>query len=321
MNDDDRSARLLREVFLAGFMSGLPAEDLALATARLAAAMDDVRLQEGEVLYREGELPAEHYFVVRGEVKLETPGAPTWTLGDRALVGTLDVTIGRPRSRTATATRDTHLLRQSAGDWLDMLEDNFEMTRAGVQGLAAGVHRLRLELGRIGPEHDGARSISHTDARRLDLVERVFALRKVDLFTGADVQALMSLAEIAREVEFAPGEAVFARGGSNEALVLVLAGQVTVSDAESTRRDAFGPYELVLGSAAVSAEDLGYQARADTAVRVLRIGHEDYFDVMEEHFLLARSAMKALAIERELLMNERGRRAASASPEPNAEMT
>ena len=253
MNDDDRSARLLREVFLAGFMSGLSVEDLATATARLAAV---------------------------------------------------------------TATRDTHLLRQSAGDWLDMLEDSFEMTRAGVQGLAAGVHRLRLELGRIGPEHDVARSTSHADALRFDLVERVFALRKVAIFTGADVQALMSLAEIARVVEFAPGETVFARGGSNEALILVLAGQVTVSDAESARRDTFGPYELVLGSAAVSAEDLGYQARADTAARVLRIGHEDYFDVMEEHFLLARSAMKALAIERELLMNECGRRAASAGLEP-----
>ena len=110
------SARLLREIFLAGFMAGLPAENVAWAASRLAGAMSDVRLRAGDVLYREGELAPDHFFVVEGEVSLETAGSPAWTLGSRSLIGTLDVTLDRPRSRTVTAVRDTHLFRVPAGD-------------------------------------------------------------------------------------------------------------------------------------------------------------------------------------------------------------
>jgi CRP-like cAMP-binding protein len=312
MTDEERSARLLREIFLAGFMSGLPPENVAWAASRLARAMEDVRLRAGDVLYRAGALANSHYFVVEGEVRLEAPGAPPWTLGARSLVGTLDVTLDRPRSRTVIATRDTHLLRVPAGDWLDLLEDNFDLTRGGVEGLATGVHTVRLELDELGLDEEPPRSIRSADAplRRLDLVERIFVLRGVPLFEKADVQSLTSLAELAREVDIAKGDAVFPNGVSNESMFVIVSGSVTASRGAVARHATFGPGMLVLGSTAVSANDLGYDVRADTATRALRIGHEDCFDVMEEHFLLARSAMKALAAEREQLMNERGERKA-----------
>ncbi len=309
------SARLLREIFLAGFMSGLPAENVAWAASRLAGAMSDVRLRAGDVLYREGELSPDHFFVVEGEVRLETAGSPAWTLGSRSMIGTLDVTLDRPRSRTVTAVRDTHLFRVPAGDWLDMLEDNFEFTRRAVQGLARSVHAARVELDELEDlgDDDGPRSMRRFEPPppRLGLIDRVFALRAVAIFAEADVQAVTTLADLAREVELPPGEIALTRGSPNDAILLVLSGEVTASRAESASRIRFGPGKIVLGSSAVSSDDLGYDARAEVATRALRIGHEDYFDVMEEHFALARSAMKALALEREHLMNERGRRAAN----------
>ena len=66
---------------------------------------------------------------------------------------------------------------------------------------------------------------------------------------------------------------------------------------------------LVFGSLAASSQPLAYEARARTATRARRIAREDYFDAMEEHFALARSTMKALAREREVLVNEKERRA------------
>ncbi len=312
--NDATSARLLREIFLAGFMSGLPAENVAWAASRLAGVMSDVHLRAGDVLYRAGDLAPDHFFLVDGEVKLETKGSPTWTLGSHSLIGVLDVMLDRPRSRTVTATRDTHLFRVPSGDWFDMLEDNFELARRAVQGLARTVHQVRVELDEPSDSDDdaGPRSLRTFDPPplHLGLIDRIFALRSVPLLAEADVQAVTTLADLAREVEIAPGETFLPRGEPNDSMLLVLSGEVTTSRAESSPGARFGPGKLVFGSASVSSDDLGYDARAEVATRALRIGHEDFFDVMEEHFPLARSVMKALSSERERLMNERGGRAA-----------
>jgi CRP-like cAMP-binding protein len=311
MADGDRSAPLVREIFLAGFMAGLPPENIAWATPRLARNMVDVHLRAGEVLYREGEPTNEHWFVVYGEMKLEAKGVPPWVLGERSLIGTIDLTLDRARSRTATATRDTHLLCMPASDWLDVLEDNFEMLLRGVEGLAEGVHELRLALGDFETEHGGQRN-AYTRAPangRLALLDRMFLLRGVPLFAEAEVQALINLAENAHEAEAAAGELVVTRGEPNDSMIVVVSGEVTVPVAGS-RDETFGPGMLVFGSRAASSKDLGCEGRAVSATRTLRIVREDYFDAMEEHFALARSSMKALAAEREELVNEKGRRAA-----------
>ncbi|MBC7017908.1 hypothetical protein G6O44_24620, partial [Salmonella enterica subsp. enterica serovar Enteritidis] len=102
-------------------------------------------------------------------------------------------TLDRARSRTATATRDTHLLRMPASDWLDLLEDNFEMLLRGVEGLAEGVHELRLALGDFEAAR-GPRRNAYTQAPehgRLALLDRMFLLRGVPLFAEGEVQALI----------------------------------------------------------------------------------------------------------------------------------
>ena len=159
MADGEASARLLREVFLAGFMSGLPAANVKWAAARLATTMSDIRLRAGEVLYRQGDLTDAHYFVVSGEIRLEAEGLPPWLLGERSLVGTIDITLERPRARSAIAVRDSFLLRLPAGDWLDMIEDNFALTLQAIQGMARGVHQLRVALDDFDSGHDSPPSL------------------------------------------------------------------------------------------------------------------------------------------------------------------
>jgi CRP-like cAMP-binding protein len=316
MTEAEASSRVMREIFLAGFMSGLPAENVKWAAARLAQNMTDVRLRSGEVLYREGELADAHYFVVSGDIRLEAEGLPPWTLGDRSLVGTLDITLERPRARNAIAARDSFLLRMPAGDWLDMLEDNFELMLRGVQGLANGLHRLRLELDDVQSLQDPppSKPLGPVPAEALGFVERMLSLRGVPLFSGGEMQALTNLAELSVEVSFAAGEELIERGQPSEGMFVVVTGEVTGTRGESAREETFGPGTLVFGSTAASSKDLGYEARAVTPTRTLRIAREDYYDVMEEHFALARSSMKALATERELLVNEKERRARDAAP-------
>ncbi len=315
MTEAEASSRLMREIFLAGFMSGLPAENVKWAAARLAQNMTDVRLHPGEVLYRQGELADAHYFVVSGEIRLESEGLPPWKLAERSLVGTLDITLERPRARTAVAARETFLLRMPAGDWLDMLEDNFELMSRGVQGLADGVHRLMLELGDFPAFHDlsTGKTPHPAPSGPLGFVDRMLILRGVRVFASGEVQALTNLAELATEVSFETGEELVERGQHSEHMFVVVTGEVTATRAESAPAELFGPGTLVFGSTAASSKDLGYEAHAAAPTRTLRIAREDYYDVMEEHFALARSAMKALAAERELLVNEKERRARDAA--------
>lgn len=273
----------------------------------LASTMTDVRVPAGELVYWRGEPSVDHFFIVEGEV---TDDAPTRTFAERSLIGTIDLMVGRPRSRTATATRNTHLLRMAAQDRLDMFEDNFELTRSGVQGLAAGINELRIALGDVEVNVAGSAPPARLGAPdgNLGLIDRIFALRSVALFAEADVQALLDLAMQAQEVTFEAGEAVFERGASNDALYVVVSGEVSARRAASGHLERFGRGKLVFGSAAAATEDLAHEARAATATRALRIAREDYLDVMEEHFALACSSLKAISLEREVLVNEKGRR-------------
>lgn len=303
---DDRSARLFREIFIAGFMSGLPAANVAWAASRLAGAMTDVRVPAGAVIYQEGEPADHHFFVVEGEVKLETDAAPPYVFGDHSLIGTFDLFIGRPRSRTATATKSSHLYRISSQDWLDMMEDNFELTRSAIEGLAADVTTLHTTLGEVLVERP-ARALPVPEGA-LGLVDRILALECVALFADADVQALTDLAALAKEDLFEEGDVVFEGGVSNDSLVAILVGEVRGTRIPGGFVESFGPSELVFGTSAAGGGSSLREARATKRTRTLRIVRDDYFDVLEEHFRLARSSMKAIMIERELLVNEKGRR-------------
>ena len=66
----------------------------------------------------------------------------------------------------------------------------------------------------------------------------------------------------------------------------------------------FGPGSLVGGVASLGEPILAWQARAVTHVRALSMRLEDWFDLMEEHFDLVRSALSALALIRESLLEE-----------------
>ncbi|MDF2695500.1 MAG: hypothetical protein K0S65_3883 [Labilithrix sp.] len=309
--EDERSALLLRKIFLAGFMSGLPTSNIAWTAARLASTMTEVRVAPGAVLYEQGDPTDHHFFVVEGEVKLETDDAPPYVFGDHSLIGTIDLLIGRPRSRTAIATKSTQLLRMSSQDWLDMMEDNFELTRSAIEGLATDIADLRAGLGEVPELHETRAPLVAEGARALGLVDRIFALESVALFASTDVQALTNLALVAEETVFEEGNIVVERDVPNDGLVAILSGEIQGTRIEGGFVETFGPGELVFGASAVGTETPLHEARATKRTRALRIVREDYLDVVEEHFGLARSSLKALMIERERVLNEKGRREAT----------
>ena len=138
----------------------------------------------------------------------------------------------------------------------------------------------------------------------LGFVDRVFLLHGLALLAGAEMQALANLAEQAEEIALAAGDALDPHH-VNDALHVVVSGQITASVPGGTRVRTYGPGRLVFGNAAAGAKDLGHDTRAGEGTRVLLLVREDFYDVLEEHFAIARSTLRALATEREVLVDEK----------------
>ena len=126
------------------------------------------------------------------------------------------------------------------------------------------------------------------------------------------MQALANLAERAEELPIEANQALDPRH-VNDALFVVVGGEVTASLPEGGRVRRYGPGQLVFGIAAASGVDLGYETTVGESTRVLRIAREDFYDVLEEHFASARATLRALATEREALVDEKERRAQGGS--------
>ena len=112
------------------------------------------------------------------------------------------------------------------------------------------------------------------DSPVLPLVERIYFLRNVPLFSDLSGEDLKQVAEIAGQVALAEGDVVFKKGDPGDVLYIVAAGAVAVKDGARTiatfaKNEFFGELALLDGEArsadAVCAEksELLSLARAD----------------------------------------------------------
>jgi CRP-like cAMP-binding protein len=296
MADEAQSVRIAREVVLSTFAG--ESKGLTWEFQRISAAMQDLHLEEGEVLFAEGAPAVYQYFIVDGEIALSSPGKPTLTFPAHSVVGAMDALFDRPLSYTAVVTRKAHLLRIRVDDWLDVLEDSPELARIFITNLAAAVHQMRLRPPPLGGFGDLAPASAVSDSpRTLHLVDRIVLLRGAPTFASATVQTLTSLAELATVVHAEEDEVLAPRGEPKRAMLLVASGEVAATREAPTLAGRFGPGALVCGALAVT--DLtDYEFRARSRTRVLAIARDDYVDLMEEHFGLVRSTARALIEER-----------------------
>ncbi|AKU96222.1 hypothetical protein AKJ09_02886 [Labilithrix luteola] len=300
MPDREPTPQVVRELFLSSLLFQSP-KTLGPVMQRIATKMEDVYVAEGESIYRIGEKPERHYFVVSGEVALTAPGTPTWTFRERSLIGTIDVGLNRPRARNAVAVKRTHLLAMPAEEWLSLLEDIFEFAERAIRLTAAGVDTLRTRKPPLGGFDPPTGEIVPL-GERLDLVGRILLLRKVDLCRRAGSQALATIAELADERRLDAGEPFPLSDDRGGRVFVVVSGEIEVTRAEPELTGTFRTGQVVRGVEALGSQG-DYEAKALVPSAVLSISIEDYFDVMEDQFDLARAAIAATAEERERLLN------------------
>jgi CRP-like cAMP-binding protein len=117
----------------------------------------------------------------------------------------------------------------------------------------------------------------------LNIVEKVISLEGVDLLASLSPEHLARIASVAQEVRIPPGKAILEANKPLDALYVIVEGAVELSRAEqplTTAREGD-----VLGAWALFEEDdpLPVTARTLEDTRLLRIGREDFYDLLADN--------------------------------------
>jgi len=226
----------------------------------------------------------------------------------RSVFGGLDAFLERPHDRTAVAVDDVHVMVMAVDDWLDILEDHFELARNMVHRFASSLCDLCLKLGPTGgylePSPPGKTDDeepppSSAGPGHLDVVDRLLVLSEAPLFARAGIQPLLNLAPTAETRHLAAGEVLFAQGDRVALLHIVARGLIAIERDVPPIRASFGRGALVAGAPALATTERAFTARAVTDAVLVTLRREDLIDVMEDHFAALKSVLAYLAVERD----------------------
>lgn len=127
----------------------------------------------------------------------------------------------------------------------------------------------------------------------LSVVEKVIFLQNVEVFSGIPTEQLSYLAAIAAEESYAAGEVIYEYQEPSDAFYVVLDGKVRLHHggeeiSVAGSNDSFGTWALFDDTPRVAT------ATAVENSRVLRIGREDFLDLLSDHVRITEGVLKAL---------------------------
>jgi CRP/FNR family cyclic AMP-dependent transcriptional regulator len=128
-------------LFLKGvdLFSAIPGEDLS----QIAQIADEVDMDAGEPVFKEGDLGDSLYLIVGGKVKIHRGASEIAVLGERQVFGEMALLDSEPRSASATAVSDVTMLRILQEDFADILAEKSEIAQGIIKVLS---RRLRGQL-------------------------------------------------------------------------------------------------------------------------------------------------------------------------------
>lgn len=248
--------------------------------ATIAENLVETTLRAGTVVTEPGSWVGEIQLVLEGRID-ERPHGHSW--GPYHVHGALEILASRRAKYRAVATTEVRMLRMSAGDVGEVLEDNFGVLRATLRELAA-----RASMESLKP-HAPLPPLPS----QLGLVERLIALRHQWLFAGSHLQALTALAHASEEVTLPAGTVIAKAGeGASDAYIL-LDGEVLshgLASSSVLRPGAsIGHLALLAGA--------GHLATVETTglTRMLRSSASSILDVIEDHTDVGMAMLAAMA--------------------------
>ena len=105
----------------------------------LAQVTDDLQVEAGTVLCREGTLGREFFVVVDGEAQVTRGGKPVALRGGGEFFGEIALLTTTKRTATVTATTPLRCFVLTGGDFRRVLDENPKVARKVMQALAERV--------------------------------------------------------------------------------------------------------------------------------------------------------------------------------------
>jgi CRP-like cAMP-binding protein len=261
-----------------------------LSPAELAVIADNTTprfFPRGSVLLQPGVPVRAIHFVVHGGVEIPREGRPPRLVGAQELVGGLAALTQDPLGEHAVAREDTVTLELERDNMEDVFEDNFPIFLGVLRAMAHTQLALRR---RLGPTAGFAAADSPEPIRpvgKLDLVERIFFLRRTMSFAKTRIEALADVAHDAAGLVL--GEDVA------DVAVLPLSGIIDCDTDDGSQHFAFGPGSIVGGLDSFAGEPRWFTARATTAVRALVIDTQVMLDVIEDNMEMTTDMLRVFA--------------------------
>jgi hypothetical protein len=124
-------------------------------------------------------------------------------------------------------------------------------------------------------------------------VEKVLYLKGISLFSEIPAEELVGIAAIARPLWYDAGIRIFEKGDDGDSLYLIMFGEASVlaGDRELAR---LGPGEVFGEMALLDADPRSAAVTATTNLNVLRIGRDDFHDLIDERPDVLRGIVKVL---------------------------
>jgi CRP-like cAMP-binding protein len=127
----------------------------------------------------------------------------------------------------------------------------------------------------------------------LNIIEKVIALEAVELLKNLTADQLARIATIAKEVRYPSGKLVLQPDKSLDALFVILDGSVEISQTDSPLTVA--KQNDVLGAWALFDPDpMPITARTAEDTRLLRIGRDEFFDLLSDNMEITASIFTTL---------------------------
>jgi CRP-like cAMP-binding protein len=253
---------------------------------------------KGSVLLREGEAPGALYFPVEGRIHLTSRGRVIGHAGPGLAVGPFHVLARDERGLGAVAETDTVALELSAETLFEIFDEQFailhHVLREVSRQIVEHVVKFPDSVVLLSPSTEGP----PTPPRELDLVERIFLLRKSPVFLNASISALGQLARGLTEVRVPPGTRLWHEGEATGWGSMIVSGSIRCTS--SRGHDFVAGPGIALGALdAVAEVPRWFDAVAETPVVALQANMQYLIDVFEDNFAMA---MDYLAVQSRWLL-------------------
>ena len=249
---------------------------------------------EGEHLYRSGVPAQEVQYVVRGECEIVRNGKPVRRLGPRSVVGGISALAVEDQGYDCIALQSMQTLAIKVEDAQEIFEDHFVLLKRVLRGTSREVLESRRKLGPRAGFGSVAEAFVFPD-RPFDLVERMAFLRKTFSFGGSEIDAIADLAREVQEVHLPKGEILWNIGDRSTYFLLPLRGVIDCKATEPDQHFQLGPGDSVGAIDSMADERRWYRAEVVEDLVAFRIDSDVLLEVLEEHFSMAISLLRAIA--------------------------